>query len=186
MGSNEVSMPMKRCLAGLLFSLQVGCIVLDEEHCLANGGDLACPGQYCLIETWQKAEAKTDALGCTFRPDIYDFHLHLKYGLPAAVERDPYEGYLDTLEGVLVALRENNDVEDSCPLDSPALQEEFDEVLESYAGVYVVRARMEGHGRVSTTTTQITLEEAESVEAYNDAVDAWLDACLAKAASEVQ
>lgn len=169
----------------MLASCHVGCIVLDEEHCLANGGDLACPGQLCLIEAGKRVKSRTDALGCTFHPVDDDRHLHARYGLPAAVELTEGDNNLDTVEGILIALREDHGIEGSCPLDGTVLQDEFDEVIARHADIDILRARMEKRWRVRTGPAKLTQEEVDSVVAYNKAVQTWLDACLEKAASEM-
>jgi len=163
--------------------LQMGCLVLDENHCLANGGDLACPGQRCLFETGRRVHTQTDDFGCSYIDANFSYHVHLTYGMPASFEMGGESDNLDTVEGILAALWED-DGAGSCPLDSPDRDDALDDLEDVYTDVHALRLRFEARGRVRASPANITDMEIDDVIQYNNAVKRWLDACSAPPASD--
>jgi hypothetical protein len=172
----------------LIFTLlQTGCLELDEEHCLANGGDLACPGQRCLIQTNADKETMSDELGCSYVDENAAYHLHLTYGLPANFRISDGHRNMDTVEGILTAWRDEEGLSSSCSLDGKTgeLGEASDILFDEYGEqIYFLRMILEDRVRVRTNRVGLYVEHRDAVHAYNTAMKDWLDACAAETALE--
>lgn len=175
----------------ILASVVTGCLQLDEDHCLANGGDLACGGQRCLLQTGPESvtdgEMVTDELGCSLSDGTPPFHFHLTFGLPADLAMSGGHSNLDTVEGILSAWREERDPAGSCALgeEDDDLRDEYVDLVEQYVvGTHIIRANIEDRRRVSATNNTFDDADNAALEAYKDAMTAWLDACSLKVASQ--
>lgn len=175
------------CIA-VLFSMQLGCLVLDEGHCLANGGDLACSGQICLVQTESTIGTISSDAGCADRDRFLKNpkgHVHAEFGLPAAFELDmgPDDrgvSGLDTVEGILFEAQEEQGIVDLCSLEDPNLADESDDLDVRYSEIQPIRNRLENEGKDVRRNDVILFDqdgESNAVKDYNRAVAAWLDKC---------
>lgn len=165
-----------------LSSIQVGCLVLNEDHCLANGGDLACPGRMCLVQTGPRVETVSDDFGCSEAPFTNNpVHEHAKarFGLPAELELGQSTTPLDTVEGILLETQEDRGFVESCSLDDRGLEAELAILEMRYLVVQEIRDRLEHEAPKTGSRSIITLsqEEADAIGDYSRAVDDWLDDC---------
>jgi hypothetical protein len=80
-----------------------GCVRLDEEHCIVNGGDFACEeGRKCAMEYTAVTESSDRGDGCVSDRGTAgyfgEYFVHVKYGLPEALgENSGVEEDLDSL-----------------------------------------------------------------------------------------
>jgi hypothetical protein len=154
---------------------QVGCLVLHEDHCLANGGDLACPGKRCLLKTLPAKPEMSDELGCSYRGYDPTYHVNARYGLPADYEigRDGAKE-MDSVEDVLSALIEEHGIAGSCGITTHGTEE----IQATYVGVEALRSRLDTGMLVRRNATKLTRDEVQAIHAYNAAVDSWLNTCI--------
>lgn len=167
--------------ASMLVLTQAACLVLDEDHCLSNGGDLACGGSKCLMQTGPTVKTMSNDIGCSYSGYDPTYQLRLPFGLPAELEssRSGVDD-LDSLEGVLTELIEENDFGGVCDLEDDLVEE----IVEHHVNLHIIRNRLDSWEYTRKMRTKITVSEAEAVTAYNDDVTAWLDDCRAKASAE--
>lgn len=166
--------------ASMLVLTQAACLVLDEDHCLSNGGDLACGSPTCVMQTGPHEQTMSNDIGCAMAGYDSTYQLRLPFGLPAELEssRSGVDD-LDSLEGVLAELIEENDLGGVCELD-----DDTEVIVDHHANVRIIRSRLDSRDYVRKQRTAITGTEIEAVQAYNEAVNAWLDDCRAKASAE--
>lgn len=160
---------------------QAACLVLDEDHCLSNGGDLACGGAKCVMQTGPNVKTMSDDIGCA--PSGYDptYQLRLPFGLPAKLE-SPRSGVddLDSLEGVLTELIEENGLGGVCDLDDDPVEE----IVENHDNLHIIRSRLDSGEYIRKARMKITETEVAAVKAYGRDVSAWLNDCREKASVE--
>lgn len=173
-GSSCVGMAMALALAG--------CGTwLNEEHCLFEGGDRGCGfGRSCVVVI-DGGEVPEASNGCLDSDDAAELdpqqYLHLRYGLPMALEAENDVLRSDSVQGILareIASRglEHvcSDVEGAASFDGwPALDLVFD-----------ARERLEGlrnERKVRGEDAAVRVNEAHAVRDLYASIDAWVLAC---------
>lgn len=163
----------------ILASFQsLGCLELNDSHCLARGGDFACISQVCLLQIGPDQGSTTDEIGCSDQGYDTGLHIRVKYGLPAGLDFNDSLDDLDTLQGVMGTVREDNGFEGHCSLHDPDLEIEFDAVKASHKRIQDLREHIDKR-RLALKYAEIGQEENVWVEDFNAKVGIWSDACRA-------
>lgn len=161
-----------------------GCLELDTEHCLAQGGDLGCNGLRCYIPTAMTVDPISDEHGCELTDiaptlDQKEHHLHVKYGLPASAENpgDPRDD--DSVSGILRLSAEARNLS-SCSIDigSETIFEIYDD------GIGAIRERLEERGRTRRIQTRVSEADVKLIKSFRSAINDWLEGCQEQPAGE--
>ncbi len=155
-----------------------GCVRLDEDQCIVNGGDFACDEErICAAEIDQIIELSDRGDGCLltqgFDYDFDTYFVHVKYGLPESLGArgsDPFED-LQSVTGVLV--RAVEELEDGCTIDESIVRR----LEPRWRAVNAVRMFLDRKDRVRADSAALEPAHVQAIEDFNDAIDEWVDEC---------
>lgn len=176
--STRTSIIQGLLVSSLACAAVAGCVRLDEEHCIVNGGDFACPdeGQLCATEIEGFREPSDAGDGCVSIEGteryFEEYLVHVKYGLPSSLwPHGAEEDDVDSVAGVLVRAVEEQGLE--CEVDAESVRE-----LEPlWRGVRSVRGYLERRDRVSVDAMTLQVGQVGAIEGFNAGVDGWVNGC---------
>lgn len=146
-----------------------GCVKLDTGHCLANGGDLACGGDLCVLDVAGGRAPGDAGDGCASQ--VPAGFVHLEYGLPATEGRAG-DGR-DTLAGVLEEVVGCLDVEDAVAT-----------VEDEWVPVGEIRRRLADGPRVRKSALDLSQGEVDAIERFNRAIGELRGECPASTSDD--
>lgn len=159
-----------------------GCVRLEEDHCIINGGDFACEhGRMCITEIVEITERSDRGDGCIdiegIDYDVDAYFVHVKYGLPDSLRArtDDAAEDVSSVTGVLDRAVEALGVDDveECVVSEPIVRQFEDEWRE----VKAIRAFLDQRARVSVESATLEPLQVEAIRGFNDAIDGWLQGC---------
>lgn len=160
--------------------LSASCIRLDEDHCIVNGGDLACDqGRMCVTEIEEIREPSDRGDGCILIDGIdYDFDAYLvrvQYGLPEVMwpRIEPNENDVRSLGGVLVRAVQERGLGEVCVADEDVVLS-FEPEWNEVDGV---REFLDRPTRVRANTATLEPHHVEAIKDFDAAINVWLEEC---------
>ena len=165
--------------------LGAGCVRLDEEHCIVNGGDFACDdGRLCVTDIDRRTEPSDEGDGCVLEDQVdetlEDHFVRVQYGLPRSLgsnAKDAEAAMDDTqsVVGVLFLATAEREVDEVCAPDED-ITRSFEP---QWRAVFEVREFLERPTRVRASSAGLSPEQVEAIEAFDAAINEWLEECEA-------
>jgi hypothetical protein len=163
-------------------SAATGCVRLDEDHCIVNGGDFACDDRrMCVTEFDEATELSDQGDGCIRIAGVdYDldaYFVHVKYGLPDSLRARTLDAAEDvrSVTGVLVRATEEHEVDDveECIVKESVVRQ-FEEEWQEVAAV---RTFLDRNDRVRADSATLEPFHVDAIEKFNERIDEWLHEC---------
>lgn len=152
-------------LALMVVATSTGCLRLDPDHCMINGGDLACGGDFCVIGTGARPELMDD--GCIdavgYVPSGF---VHVEYGIPSRLGGSDDVDDLDSVAGVVATAAQHDGSSVACATAETSLAV----LLEPWVGAAVIRGHLERPDHVRKQAVVLDQTQAEAIYMFNQAV----------------
>jgi hypothetical protein len=145
-----------------------GCIRINPEHCIVNGGEFLCADRRCAMTRGIQAEGDED--GCV--DEVASGFVHVKYGLPSRLGALGDED-LDTVNGVLLRVVSESGVAAECVINEDVVIA----VAGPWARVDKVRKHLDRSGRTLETSARPTQDQVDAISVFNYAVDYFVEVC---------